>query len=278
MMKRVKTLVTRAGLVGVLAFFAAAAIYPILFMVLTSFRTSTEYLRNPLGWPQTFTYLDNIIAMFNDFDVVHLLLNTIVYIALAATISLSVSIPAAFALAKLRFPLRSLLLMLMVASMVIPGITFIIPDYLLMTNLGLVDNFWSVVLLWAATSIPGSIFLLTSLMRGLPTEILDATKVDGANYFHLMTKIVVPISAPGIVTITIFNVTGWWNDLLIPLVFLQTDANKTLTVAVATIAGRYGTDFPLLMTGLLMASLPPVLIYIFLQTYIQKGMVIGAIK
>ncbi|WP_165423016.1 carbohydrate ABC transporter permease [Ktedonosporobacter rubrisoli] len=270
--------IKRAGLVSILALFAAAALYPMLFMILTSFRTSVEYLRNPLGWPQTFTYFDNIVAMFNNFDVVHLLLNTIGYIALAATISLSVSIPAAFALAKLRFPLRFFFLMLMVASMVIPGITFILPDYLLMTNLGLVDNFWSVVLLWAATSLPGSIFLLTTLMRGLPNEILDATKVDGANYFHLMTKVVIPISAPGIVTITIFNVTGWWNDLLIPLVFLQTDANKTLTAAIATIAGRYGTDFPLLMSGLLMASLPPVLIYIFLQSYIRKGMVIGAVK
>lgn len=277
-MKRGITLVTRAGIISILALLAAAAIYPILFMVLTSFRTSAEYLHNPLGWPQTFTYVDNIVAMFNHFDVVHLLFNTIAYIALAAIISLSVSIPASFALAKLRFPLRPLFFMMMVASMVIPGITFIIPDYLLMTNLGLVDNFWSVVLLWTATSIPGSIFLLTSLMRGLPNEILDATKVDGANYFYLMTEVVIPISAPGIVTITIFNVTGWWNDLLIPLIFLQTDANQTLTVAVATIVGRYATDFPLLMTGLLMASLPPMLIYIFLQTYIRRGMVIGAIK
>jgi len=162
--------------------------------------------------------------------------------------------------------------------MVIPAITFIIPDYVLMSNLNLVDTLWSVVLLWAATSVPGSVFLLTSLMRGLPDEILEATRVDGANYLQLMLRIIIPISTPGIITITIFNVTAWWNDLLIPLVFLQSDANKTLTVAVATIVGRFNTDYPLLLTGLLMASLPPILIYVFLQRYIRRGLVIGAIK
>ena len=168
--------------------------------------------------------------------------------------------------------------MIIIANMVIPAITFIIPDYVLMSNFGLVDTLWSVVLLWAATSVPGSIFLLTSLMRSLPNEILEATKMDGANYWQLMLHIIIPMSAPGIVTITIFNVTAWWNDLLIPLVFLQSDINKTLTVAVATIVGRYSTDYPMLLTGLLMASLPPVLIYIFLQRYIRRGLVIGAIK
>ena len=277
-MRRTKTILTRTGIMGMLAIFAFAAIYPLLFMFLSSFKTSFQYLSNPLALPPNFSYVQNFVAMFNDFNLLGLLVNTITYIALAALISLSVSIPASYALAKLRFPLRNLFFVVILANMVIPAITFIIPDYVLMSNFGLVDTLWSVVLLWAATSVPGSIFLLTSLMRSLPNEILEATKMDGANYWQLMLHIIIPMSAPGIVTITIFNVTAWWNDLLIPLVFLQSDINKTLTVAVATIVGRYSTDYPMLLTGLLMASLPPVLIYIFLQRYIRRGLVIGAIK
>src|SRR5579875_55610 len=278
MMRKSIALLTRGVIIGILAIFAAAAIYPVLFMLLSSFKTSVQYTNDPLSLPPGFSYIQNFVAMYNDFNLPGLLLNTVTYIALAAFVSLAVSIPASYALAKLRFPLRNLFFLFIIASMVIPAITFIIPDYVLMSNLNLVDTLWSVVLLWAATSVPGSVFLLTSLMRGLPNEILEATRVDGANYLQLMLRIIIPISAPGIITITIFNVTAWWNDLLIPLVFLQSDANKTLTVAVATIVGRFNTDYPLLLTGLLMASLPPILIYVFLQRYIRRGLVIGAIK
>ncbi len=277
-MPKTTAIVTRTGVVAILALFAAAALYPILFMFFTSFRTSVEYTNNPLAWPQSFTYVENFVSMFRNFDVIHLFLNTILYIALAAVISLLVSVPAAFAIAKLRFPFRRLLFMTIIASMVIPAITFIIPDYILMSDFNLVDNLWSVVLLWAATSVPGSVFLLSALTRSLPNELVEATKVDGANYFHMMIRVVIPMIIPGIVTITIFNVTTWWNDLLIPLIFLQSDTNKTMTVAVATIVGRYSTDYPQLMTGLLMAALPPILIYIFLQSYIRRGIVMGAVK
>jgi raffinose/stachyose/melibiose transport system permease protein len=276
-MKRAIAVLTRTGILAILVLLAIAAIYPILFMFLSSFKTSVQYIKDPLSFPTGFSYTQNFVAMYSGFNLLGLLVNTITYIALATVVSLAVSIPASYALAKLRFPLRDLSFLVIMASMIIPVITFIIPDYVLMSNFDLVDTLWPVVLLWAATSAPGSIFLLTSLMRGLPDEILEATRVDGANYLQLMWRIIIPISAPGIITITIFNITGWWNDLLIPLVFLQSDANKTLTGAVATIVGRY-TDFPLLLTGLFMASLPPILIYIFLQRYIRRGLVIGAVR
>jgi ABC-type glycerol-3-phosphate transport system permease component len=115
-------------------------------------------------------------------------------------------------------------------------------------------------------------------MRGLPNEILEAVKIDGGGYFQTVLKVVVPMSMPGIMTVSIFNTTGWWNDLMTPLIYLQSDHMKTLTVAVATIIGRFSSDFPLLLTGLLMASIPPVLIYIALQGNIRKGLVIGAVK
>ncbi|GCE22188.1 carbohydrate ABC transporter permease [Dictyobacter kobayashii] len=278
MKKSIFQSLTRSGILAILIILTVAAIYPLLFMLLTSFKTTTEYTSNPVGLPQSFGYLDNFIAMFSNLNMLQLLLNTIGYIVLAMILSLLVFIPASFTLAKLRFPFRRVFFMLIVTSLIIPGMTFIIPNYLSMAHLGLVDNFLSVVLLWAATSIPGSVFLLTSLMRGLPGEVLEATRVDGANYFHQLIRVVVPMSVSGIMTISIFNVTAWWNDLLTPLLFLQTDGKQTVTAAIATIGSRYATDYPLLMTSLLMASIFPILLYIFLQGYIRKGMVIGAIK
>jgi ABC-type glycerol-3-phosphate transport system permease component len=277
-MLTVKRSLARTGIVAVLAFIAVVALYPLLFMGLSTFKTAVEYINSPLALPETFSYVENYVAMFNRFDVVRLFLNTAGYAAAASVVCLSASLPAAFAFAKMRFPFRRALFLAMISSLAIPAITFIVPDYIIMANLGLVDSPASVVLLWSATSIPGTVFLLTAFMRGLPTETLEAARVDGARYLPLMLRIIVPMSLPGIITVTIFNVTAWWNDLLIPLIFLQSDEKKTVTVGVATIVQRYSTDYPLLLTGLLMASLPPILAYVFMQRYIRRGLVLGAVK
>jgi ABC-type glycerol-3-phosphate transport system permease component len=268
----------RIAIFIVLALIAFAAVAPLLYMLVNTVRTSTEYIVDPLAWPDDLTYFDNYRVLYYNFDILRLFFNTLLYITLAQLVSLVLSVPAAFAFAKTSFPHRRTLYLVMIGSLAIPPITFIVPDYVMFSRLGWVDRPWSIVLLWAATSIPPTVFLLAALMRGLPREILDASKVDGASYGRMLLGVVLPMSVPGLITVTIFNVTTWWNDLLLPLIFLQSDSNKTVTVAVAGIFGRYNGDFPLLMTGLLMASVPPIVVYVVMQRYIQRGLVIGAVK
>jgi raffinose/stachyose/melibiose transport system permease protein len=153
-----------------------------------------------------------------------------------------------------------------------------VPSYVMMANLGLIDTSLPVVLLWAATSVPGNVFLLSSLMRSIPSEVLEAARIDGAGYVETLLRIVLPLSVPGIVTVMIFNITAWWNDLLIPLVFIGQEANTTVTAAAATLGSRFSMDYPLVLTGLLLASLPPLAAYIVLQRYIRRGLVLGAVK
>jgi raffinose/stachyose/melibiose transport system permease protein len=270
--------IIQALVVLVLSWFAVVALYPVAFMALTAFKTSVEYIKNPIGLPPGFGYVENFQAMVLRFDVPRLFANTIWYILLASVISLTVSIPASFAFAKLRFPFSQTLRTAMIATLIVPAIALLVPVYVMMAGWGIVDSYLSVVLIWAALATPNNVFLLGALMRAIPNEILDAAQIDGANYFERLLRIAIPLSLPGIVTVTIFNVTTWWNDLLIPLVFLQTDERKTITVAAATIVGRFGMDTPLLITGLFFASFPPIVLYIFLQRAIRRGLVIGAIK
>jgi ABC-type glycerol-3-phosphate transport system permease component len=277
-MNRAARFATRSGIVLVLVLIAAVAVYPIVFMALGSFKTSLEYITNPLGWPASFGYVDNYLAMYYRFDIRRLVGNTVTYVVLAAAISLAVSIPASYAFAKLRFPIRNGLRTAMIATLIMPPITFLVPSYVMMAELRLLDTPLPVVLIWAATSVPGNVFLLSALMRGIPSEVLEAARIDGAGYFQTLGRMVVPLSLPGIVTVLIFNVTGWWNDLLIPLVFLQSEESQTVTVAAALLGSRFGMDFPLVITGLLLASLPPILAYVLLQRYIRRGLVIGALK
>ncbi|GGD96742.1 carbohydrate ABC transporter permease [Paenibacillus nasutitermitis] len=261
----------------VLLLIALVVVYPLFYMFTSSIKTSLEFSQNPLALPETL-YLDNFKALYFRFSLVKLFSNTLIAVGGALILSFALSVPASFAFAKIRFKYRSTLYMAMIATMTIPGITFIIPNYLLMSKLGLIDNFLSVIIIWGVGSVANNVFLLTSLMRGLPNEVLEAVKMDGGSYLQVMTKIVVPLSIPGLMTVSIFNTTGWWNDLLTPLVYLQSDQMKTMTVAVATILRTYSSDYPLLLAGLFMTSVPPIVIYIILQGYIRKGLVIGAVK
>jgi len=261
----------------VLVFFALIAVLPLVYMLISSLKTSNDFFVRPLGLPSDWV-LENYKALFLRFDLLRLYGNTTVCAIGALLLTLLLSVPASFAFAKVQFRYRSAMFLTMIATMTIPGITFIIPNYLIMSKLGLIDTYWSVILMWGVISVPGNIFLLTSLMRGLPGETLEAVKIDGGNYWQLMTRIVLPLSVPGIMTVSIFCLTGWWNDLLTPMLYLQSDSMKTLTVATATILGRFGDDFPLLLSGLVLVSVPPVLLYVFLQGYIRKGLVVGAVK
>jgi ABC-type glycerol-3-phosphate transport system permease component len=233
---------------------------------------------NPLGWPSGFSYVDNFVAMYYRFDIVRLFLNTVTYIALAAVITLAVSIPASFTFAKLRFPAREGLRTAMIATLIMPPVTFLVPSYVMMANLGLIKTSLPVVLIWAATSVPGNVFLLSSLMRAIPSELLEAARIDGAGYLETLLRIALPLSLPGIITVMIFNITAWWNDLLIPLVFIGEESRTTVTAAAATLGSRFNMDYPLVLTGLFLASLPPILAYVVLQRYIRRGLVLGAVK
>lgn len=262
---------------AVLIAIALVDVYPIFYMAVNSSRTSVDFFRNPGGLPSPW-YFDNFKALYYRFDVFRLFGNTLLDTAASFLLTMVLSVPAAFAFAKVRFRFRSGLYLLVIATMAIPNITFAVPNFVFMSRIGLVDHPASVIVMWAVTSIPSNIFLLVALMRGLPNEILEAAKVDGVSYPQTIARIALPLSMPGIVTLAIFNTTGWWNDLFTPLIFLQSDETKTMTVAVATILKRFDTDYPLLLAGLFMTSVPPIAIYIALQKYIKRGLVIGSVK
>lgn len=272
-----KSLPVRLVVYLVLVAIAVVDFYPVVYMAVNSSRTAVDFFRDPGGLPAPW-YFDNFKALYYRFDVLRLFGNTLGDTAAAFALAMALSIPASFAFAKIRFRYRSGLYMTVIATMTIPGITFVVPNFLLMSRLGLVDHPASVVIMWAVTSVPSNIFLLVALMRGIPDEILEAAKVDGISYVQTVARIVLPLSVPGIVTLAIFNTTGWWNDLFTPLIFLQSDEWKTMTVAVATILKRFDTDYPLLLAGLFMTSVPPMLIYVALQKYIKRGLVIGSVK
>ncbi len=269
----------RWGATLLLTVLAIAAIYPLFFMITGSLKHSIEFDTNPLALPTDWTNFENFVALGNRFNVFRLLGNTALYASISLALCLLIAIPASYALAKLRFPGSRIVFGVIVASMGIPIIAILVPDYLLFVSLGFADSPVGVIGMWTVRSLPGSIFLITALLRSLPDELIEAAKVDGASYLRTMISIILPLSVPGIVTASIFNITGWWNDLLVPLVFLQSEEKQTITGSVATIGQRLAaTDYPLTIAALLVSSAAPVLLYMFLQSYIRRGLVMGSVK
>ncbi|WP_152365952.1 carbohydrate ABC transporter permease [Microlunatus speluncae] len=269
----------RAAATLVLSLLAVTAVYPLFFMIITSVKGSTEFLDDPIALPRNWANVENFTALNNRFDVVRILGNTVVYAAAALVITLALAVPASYALAKLRFRGQQVVYALVVGSMGIPMIAILVPNYLFFVGLELSDSPISVIGMWVARSLPGSIFLITAIMRALPDELIESAKLDGARYPQLMRRIVVPLAVPGIVTASVFNLTGWWNDLLVPLVFLQSGEKQTITGSIATLGQRLaGSDYPLSVAALLLSSLAPIILYVILQGYIRRGLVMGSIK
>jgi len=159
--------------------------------------------------------------------------------------------------------------------MLVPSQVLIIPVYLLLSALRLVDTLPGVILVYAATNIPFGVFFMTAVMRSVPNEIIEAAKIDGAGPMRTLVSVVVPVLRTSILTLAILAFLAMWNELIFGLILLPSEANNLLTPKMASIGGRFVTNQPLLMAGLLLTSLPPILVLTFLSKYLVSGIAAG---
>lgn len=260
-----------------LSLIAVSTIYPILFMILSSFKTNLEYMTNVFGLPRQVNF-GNYRLAFEDFDILRLASHSLLIAVSSVVITAVITSMAAYGFAKLRFRGSGHLLALVIACMMVPGQVLMIPVYLLMSRLHLINNFLSVILFYVSISIPFGTYMLTANCRNIPNEMIESAEIDGANPLLVFVYLILPMLQPAVMTLVILNFLTFWNELLYAMLFLQTDATRTMTVAIATIMGRYSTNMPLLMTGLLINCVPTLLIFIFFQKYLRKGIMIGSIK
>lgn len=193
-------------------------------------------------------------------------------------ISTAVSALAAFAFARMRFRFRNTLLSIVTAMMIIPPVVMLVPLFLLLTTLRMTSTYWGAILVYAGLVTPFSVYMLTNFFKTIPFEIVESALLDGANSFDILIKILLPLSGPALVTMIVVNMLWVWNDLLVALVLLPNDDLRTLMVGITIFGTRYNTDVPVAMMGMLMASIPMLLLYLFGQRYFIQGLTAGAIK
>lgn len=260
-----------------LGLLCASGVLPLLFMAVTAFRTQANWDDSRIGLPTTFSFgaferawTDaNIGTYFRNSAIVTL--STVALTVVCATL-------AGYGFSKLRWRLSGVVYLFVLAWIAIPPLLLMVPIYVEMVQLGLLDTYGAVIFLYTALNLPFNVYLMTAFFRSVPDELIEAARVDGAGIHRIFLRIMVPLAKPALATLVIFNVLWAWNEFLFALLMLQSDSVKTLTVGVLQLQGRFTTDYPALMAGLLITSLPVIAAYLVFQRHLVRGIVAGAVK
>ncbi|WP_209300548.1 carbohydrate ABC transporter permease [Lentibacillus salicampi] len=258
--------------------YAILILVPLTMVVLTSMKTLEQTFDNPLGIPTDGLIVENFINIFQEQTMAGYFVNSSVVTLFSVSFTLIFAAMIAFGITRLNDWKGNVLFALFTIGMMIPPQVNMVPLYSLILNLGLTNSLLGLVLVNISSTIPVAVFILTGFMKTLPKELLEASTIDGAGNWRIFTKVVVPLSLPSLSATAIFLLVMHWNDLLYPLLFITDNAYKTLPLALLDFQGQYSTNYPMLFTGVLIASVPMVIMYIFLQRYFVAGMTSGTVK
>lgn len=261
----------------VLTALAALIVYPVYVLLVTSTRTNLDYLMNPLGWPQEWTW-DNFRIVWENYGAGAAFLNSAFVVSIALVIALILATLAGYALAKFPPPGAKLFTGAFVSVMLIPSQVLILPIYLMLSKMQLVGDYWGLILLYVATNLPFGTFFMMIVFKGLPDEILEAARVDGAGFFRTLVKVALPISWSGVATLGVLQFMSMWNELLFALVLLPSEATRLLTPALSRLSGEFTSEQPLIAAGLLIAASLPVLLLMVSSRSLIRGISAGAIR
>jgi len=253
-------------------------LYPLFYMFMNSIKSKTDYYINPfsvLGLKLTW---DNYLTMISQFKILNLFKNSFFISFFSIIFLLSLGIVASYAFAKLKFRGKNVIYLLVLSTLFIPVQATIIPLYVLFAKFHLVNTAWSVIFIYVGMFIPEVILLMTSGFRGIPDELIEAAKLDGAGYFQVLRYVIVPMGRPAIILCIIFYYIVTWNDLFTPMIMLQSIDKRTVMVALAALLSRYSGDPTFQFAGLVLASIPAILVYAIFQRYIIKGISLGSTK
>ncbi len=256
---------------------AIVVLYPIFMMVMSGFKTNAEIFGAPFALPKSLNF-DNYAVIWNTTDVPRYLLNSTIVTVISVIVLLVTGTMAAYAISRYKFRGSIMVSLFFLAGLMLPLRLAIIPLFVQLKAMGLVDNLFGLIFIYTAMSLPSTVFILTGFLRALPSELEDSARVDGASELRIMVQIMVPLITPAMVIAGIYNAVPIWNDFFFPLIFIQTPENKTLAQGLTSFFGEYSVNFGVLYAGLTLAALPVVAVFILQSKRFIAGMTAGAIK
>lgn len=283
--------------------FVAYVLAPIAWLVSSSIQSEHEIISKPPHWfPQTPT-LQNFAAIFAAKDkrvtyetrkaadpasggfipstatsLLPAMLNSFIVASAVVVLNLLVGVPAAYAMAKIHFRGRQASIYGILATRVIPDIALVVPFFLFIRNLGLLDSLWSLIITYLAVTVPFSVFVLVSYFESLPDELDKAARVDGCSRLQTLLRVYLPLARPSLVAVILFTFLASWNEFLLALMFTQTPASQTLPIIVASFTSDFTISFSFINAAGVLAIIPPVMLALVFERYIVAGLTAGAVK
>lgn len=266
----------RFALLAVATLIAILILLPFIWMVSTAFKSSGEWY-SPNIIPRHPT-MDNLRTLFQapDAPVLRWLGNSVMIAGVEGMLTLAVCAPAAYAYARMDFRGRNVLFAILVGTLLVPGFIFLVPNFLIVNQLGMLNSYWAVLIPGLGSAF--GVFFLRQFFLGLPTEMEEAMLMDGANRLQILWSLVLPLSKGALATLFVLSVLASWNDYLWPLLVLTSPQIQTLPVGLASFQSEYASFPGQVMAGALIATLPVLILYTALQRFIVQSVASAGIK
>jgi raffinose/stachyose/melibiose transport system permease protein len=258
--------------------YSAVALWPVLLIVLNSFKDRLSIFSQPYAFPtgETFT-LDGYRTLYTTARFDLYFLNSLLVTAGSLVLILALSSMAAFALAEYKFRLNALTGLYLAIGIMVPIRLGTVGILRIMVDLHLVNTLWSLILVYTAQGIPLAVFILTAFMRQLPQDLTDAARVDGASEYHIYL-LILPLVRPAIGSVLAISMIPIWNDLWFPLILSAGESTKTLVLGAQAFLGEFVNDYNAVLAALTLAILPPIVLYLIFARQLVRGITAGAVK
>jgi N-acetylglucosamine transport system permease protein len=277
-MKRDVRLFSRLGQVA-LIIWAIIVVVPILWTFLASFKDTTEIFSSPWTLPGHLRW-ENWSRAWTKAHIGRYFINSVLVVGCSVAGTMTFGSMAAYVLARYKFWGNRIIYYLFVSGLAFPVFLALVPLFFVVRNLGLLDTYQGLILVYIAYSLPFTVFFLTAFFKTLPSSVAEAAMMDGASHTRLFFQIMMPMARPGLVSVAIFNVIGSWAQYLLPVVLMTSDSKKVLTQGIAqiNINAGYAADWSGLFAAISLSILPMIVVYAIFQRQIQSGLTAGAVK
>ncbi|EAP98949.1 probable transmembrane transport protein [Janibacter sp. HTCC2649] len=263
----------------VLTIWAIIVVLPLLWVFLSSWKTTGEIFQSPLALPQHWSF-DNYIKAWTDSNIGRYMLNSVIVVTVSLVLVMILGSAAAYSLARYPFPGSGIVYYLILAGLTFPVFLAIVPLFFVLKNLGLLNTLPGLIATYVAFAFPFTVFFLYPFFRALPEEIAEAAELDGAGEWRIFAQVMLPMARPGIIAIAIFNFLGLWNQFLLPVALNTDENNYVLSQGMARFASQagYAVDFGQLFAAVVITIAPVLAVYIFTQRQLQGSLSQGTMK
>ncbi|MGN7454910.1 carbohydrate ABC transporter permease [Paenibacillus pasadenensis] len=274
---RLRRLIGGGALKLVLLLYAAGTLYPLYWLFISAMKTNEDFFAHPYSLPSEWVFT-NISRAWDLGNMGRAMLNSAIVTSVSVALTLLLGTLAAYVLSRFQFRLHKLALGIFVIGMLVPIHSTLVPLFIFMNKIGMLDTYGALILPYTAFELPIAIFIVIAYLSSIPREIEEAALIDGNGWWGVFFRMILPLCKPALATVAILAFLRFWNDFAFALVFINSQALKTLPLSLSLFSDGYGTDYSLTMGAMAIAVLPTIIAYLIFQEQIMKGMTAGAVK